>query len=60
MISLEKNLSGNKYSVLENNRVVVITGTYEYAVEVYTRLKNNEPLITGFRPTSIMRQDPTS
>lgn len=42
MITLESNSSGTRFSVVANNKLLVSTTSYQYAVEVYERAKNND------------------
>lgn len=60
MIKLESNRDSTRYTVLENDKVIVFTSSYTHAVEVYERAKANdrdflEKIFVPFTP-----QDPTT
>lgn len=42
MITLESNRAGTRFSVVANDKLLVTTTSYQYALEVYERAKNNE------------------
>ncbi len=55
MIKLESNRDSTKFTVLEDDKVLVFTSNYAHAVEVYERAKANdrdflEKMFTPFIP----------
>ena len=42
MITLETNRNGTRFAVVANDRLLVTTTNYQYALEVYERAKRNE------------------
>lgn len=42
MITLETNRNGTRFAVVANDRLLVTTTNYQYALEVYERAKKNE------------------
>ncbi len=60
MITLESNRTGTRFAVVANDRLLVTTTSYQYALEVYERAKNDELDFAEkmFVPFTI--QDPTS
>ena len=54
MITLERNRDSTKFTVLDDDRVIVFTSNYTHALEVYERAKANdldfiEKLFTPFK-----------
>jgi hypothetical protein len=55
MIKLESNRDSTRFTVLEDDKVIVFTSSYTHAVEVYERAKANdlnfiEKLFVPFTP----------
>ena len=42
MITLERNRDSTKFTVLDNDKVIVFTSNYTHALEVYERAKAND------------------
>jgi hypothetical protein len=59
MIKLESNRDSTRFTVLDDDKVIVFTSSYAHAMEVYERAKANdlnfiEKMFVPFKP-----QDPT-
>jgi hypothetical protein len=55
MIKIESNRDSTKFTVLDDDKVIVFTSSYAHAVEVYERAKANdidfiEKMFTPFTP----------
>jgi hypothetical protein len=55
MIKLESNRDSTRFTVLEDDKVIVFTSSYTHAMEVYERAKSNdlnfiEKMFTPFTP----------
>lgn len=58
MITLESNSSGTRFAVVADDKLLVSTTSYQHAIEVYERAKNND---LGFAEKSFIPftvQDP--
>lgn len=42
MITIESNRNNTRFAVIVDDKLLVTTTNYQYAVEVYERAKNNE------------------